>query len=107
MLTIMGTTPRPLRSKRHQSCFDGILLDVSNDPPKVIFIPDKAIEVIFLPRGSRASAIEHFDSFPTGKPLPSLHDFAQRNLPNLNQNVNMIWHHHPSEQTIPNPVIVP
>ena len=69
-----------------------------DDFPEVLFIANIAVPIIVLPQFT-ATAKQPVDA-PRTETFPIFEQFRLRCLPDFDKQMNMVWHHHPGEQTI-------
>src|SRR5262249_7136898 len=84
----------------HQACLHRILIDVFFDSGKVALISDETVPVLRLPERPRASDLSI--GLSTCKALPGTYDLAKRRIGHHSeQYVDVVWHHGPGWQTVP------
>ena len=93
-----SAAPRPILRIKHQLCLGRIVFNVLKRLSLVLGIAHVNVEVIFRPEGTPLA--EQFVRKPSCVLLPPAHNLRHRNRPNFEQNVDMIWHDHPSAQLV-------
>ena len=101
----MGAAPRPDFGTDRHACFHRVLMDVRNGLIEVRLIADIAIPILAVPDGSAAGlagVLQVIADFASRELLPRTDDLCDCPARHgLEEDMYVIWHYHPSEQTVP------
>jgi hypothetical protein len=91
--------PRPYRRDLDQARFDGIVFDVLYRAGQMVFVPHIAIEVVGMPKGTRAA--ELCVGPLRGEGFPASNDLAQgRAVEDFDYDMDMVRHDAPRQQPV-------
>src|ERR1044071_434030 len=75
------------------------MFNVAHRAGEMLLIANVTIEVVFSPKSSPAP--ENPISFFRRIALPTVQNFAERNAPDLDHDVDMVGHEHPRKEPVP------